>query len=198
MRAVPDLTMDALAGTSESTPLFAGVLALAAQLNHAPVGPINDVLYRVLGPKGAQDGITDIVTGSDSVPGAPGLSAGPGFDPATGWGTINAATFVPALVDAVRAQHAPNVPSQQAAAALAKLRGNAHLTGPSQLRATGFLPGHPVHLLIDGKQATVLTADDAGAIDYPLNPSALHLAPGKHTLVLHSMLIDEQTTYTSK
>ncbi|HJP75077.1 MAG TPA: S53 family peptidase [Pseudonocardiaceae bacterium] len=199
MRAVPDLTMDGMAGTSESTPLFAGVLALAAQLNHAPVGPINNVLYQVLGPKGTQDGISDIVTGSNSVPGAPGLSAGPGFDPATGWGTINAATFVPALIDAVRAQHAPNIPSLQAAAALAKLRGGAHLTGDARrLVSTGFLPGHPVHLLIDGKQVTTLTADDTGAIGYPVDPATLHLAPGRHTMVLHSMLIDQQLSFTSK
>jgi subtilase family serine protease len=192
MRSVPDLTMDALDGTSESTPLFAGVLALATQLNHAPVGPINNVLYQVLGPKGTADGVTDIVTGTNSVPAAPGLSAAPGYDPATGWGTINAATFVPALVNAVRAQHAPNIPSQQAAAALAKLRGAAHVEGGT-LTATGFLPGHPVHVLIDGKQIAAVTADGTGAIRYPL-----HVKPGRHTLTAHSMLIDEQATFTGK
>jgi subtilase family serine protease len=197
MRAVPDITMDALDGTSESTPLFAGVLALATQLNHAPVGPINNVLYQVLGPKGAQQGITDIVTGSNTVPGAPGLAAAPGYDPATGWGTINAATFVPALVTAVRAQRAPNIPSQQAATALATLRGAAHLTG-TQLTATGFLPGHPVHLTVDGQQVATVTADDTGSIGYPLNPAALHLKPGRHQLIAHSMLVDEQVTFTSK
>ena len=191
MRAVPDLTMDALDGTSESTPLFAGVLALAAQLNHAPIGPINNALYQVLGPKGAAAGITDIVTGNNSVPDAPGLTAAPGYDPATGWGTINAATFVPALVTAVRAQRAPNIPSQQAAAALATLRGAAHVDN-GQLTATGFLPGHPVHLIIDGQQVATATADDAGAIACPL-----HVKPGKHQLTAHSMLLDEQLTFTS-
>jgi len=53
MRSVPDLTMDAADGTSEAAPLLAGVLALATQLNHGEnVGPINNVLYGVLGPLG--------------------------------------------------------------------------------------------------------------------------------------------------
>jgi subtilase family serine protease len=192
MRAVPDITMDATGGTSESTPLFAGVLALAAQLNHAPVGPINNALYQVLGPKGAQDGITDIVTGSNSVPKAPGLSAAPGFDPATGWGTIDAATFVPALVNAVRAQRAPNIPSQQAAAALAALRGDIHVTN-SRVTATGFLPGHPVHLAVDGKQIATVTADGNGDIGYQFDP-----APGRHLLTAQSMLLDQQTPFTTR
>jgi hypothetical protein len=34
MRSVPDITMDAQSGTSESAPMVAGVLALATQLNH--------------------------------------------------------------------------------------------------------------------------------------------------------------------
>ena len=197
MRSVPDITMDAYNGTSESTPLFAGVLALAAQLNHAPVGPINNVLYQVLGPKGAADGIADIATGNNSVPAAPGLAAAPGFDEASGWGTVDAATFVPALVTAVRAQRAPNIPSQQAAAALATLRAALHLAN-GQLTATGFLPGHPVHLSVDGRQITTVTADGNGDISCPFDPATLHLPPGKHLLTTQSMLLDQQLSFTSK
>jgi hypothetical protein len=60
--AVPDITMDAQDGTSEAAPLFAGVLALATQLNHADVGPVNPALYGILGPAGARAGITDVVS----------------------------------------------------------------------------------------------------------------------------------------
>ena len=56
MRSVPDITADAQDGTSESAPEFAGILALAAQLNRGSVGPINDALYNVLGPQGARAG----------------------------------------------------------------------------------------------------------------------------------------------
>jgi subtilase family serine protease len=197
MRAVPDITMDALDGTSESTPLFAGVLALASQLNHAPLGPINNVLYQALGPKGGPAGITDIVTGPNSVPSAPGLSAGPGFDQASGWGTVDADTFVPALVNAVRAQKAPNIPSQRAEAALATLRDAIHLTN-GRLTATGFLPGHPVHLTVNNQPVATVTADGNGDISYAFNPATLHLPAGNHTLTAHSMLLDQQLSFTSR
>ncbi len=44
--------MDAQDGTSEAAPLLNGVMALATQMNHGNVGPINPALYRVLGPAG--------------------------------------------------------------------------------------------------------------------------------------------------
>jgi subtilase family serine protease len=202
MRSVPDITMDAHSGTSESTPLFAAVLALAAQLNHGSVGPVNDAIYRVLGPRGATDGITDIVTGSNSVPEAHGFPAHAGFDVATGWGTIDASRFVPALVTAVRAQHGPNSPSRQAAAALNRLRHAAHVpdigtAGSANLTATGFLPKHPVRLAIDGHPIGTLTASTVGAVSYRVTPATLALPPGRHTVTLDSMLLTETATFTS-
>jgi subtilase family serine protease len=194
MRSVPDITMDAQSGTSESTPLFAAVLALAAQLNHGSVGAVNDALYRVLGPQGRQAGITDIVTGSNSVPKARGFAAHAGFDVATGWGTIDASRFVPALVSAVRAQHGQNSPSQQAAAALDRLRHAAHVAGGTNLTATGFLPKHPVRLAIDGRAVAAVTASTVGAVSYRISSA---LPPGRHTVTLDSMLLTETTTFTS-
>jgi hypothetical protein len=67
-RSVPDITMDAAGGTSESAPLLAGVLALATQLNHGRnVGPINNALYHVLGATGLKDGIADVVSGNNTL-----------------------------------------------------------------------------------------------------------------------------------
>jgi len=41
------------------------------------------------------------VTGDNSQDGVVGFTAAKGFDIASGWGTIDAATFVPALVKAL-------------------------------------------------------------------------------------------------
>ncbi|MGH3155342.1 MAG: S53 family peptidase, partial [Streptosporangiaceae bacterium] len=103
MRSVPDITMDSQDGTSEASPLFAGVLSLATQLNGADVGPISPALYGALGPAGARDGIADVVRGDDTAHGIPGFAAAKGFDVASGWGTVNASRFVPSLVTATRA-----------------------------------------------------------------------------------------------
>ncbi len=109
-RSVPDITMDAQAGTSEAAPMMAGVLALATQLNHGRnLGPINPVLYDILGPLGPHAGLSDVVSGNNSVIDSsgdvlvPGFTAARGFDVASGWGTVDAAEFGPALVAGTRA-----------------------------------------------------------------------------------------------
>jgi subtilase family serine protease len=203
MRSVPDITMDAQDGTSESAPEFAGILALAAQLNRGSVGDVNDALYNELGPKGTKAGITDVVTGDNSTATVPGFTAGNGFDVATGWGSLDASKFVPSLVDAVRGQHG-NSPQRQAAAALSDLQHNVRLTsadvpagGTSYLLAGGFIPAHPVTLSVDGTTVATLTANNLGEVTSQLDPAAMTLAAGRHTVTLHSLLIDETTSFRS-
>lgn len=209
MRSVPDITMDAQDGTSEAAPLFAGVLALAAQLNHGAVGPVNSALYQVLGPRGTQSGIADVITGDNSVPAGktsaavPGFTATAGFDVATGWGTIDGSRFVPALVAATRDQEHGS-PRQQAADALARLQHGIRMTAgnipsgqSSYLFAGGFLPLHPITLAVDGRTIATLTANTLGTVTYAVDPSLLALATGRHTLTLHSLLLTQTTTFRS-
>ncbi|MEU1287441.1 S53 family peptidase [Kitasatospora sp. NPDC005856] len=100
-RSVPDIVMQGAAGTSQSAPLFAGVLALAVQLHHGPMGDINPTLYR-LGAAGPAAGIVDVTEGSNTYAEVPGFTAGPGFDTASGWGTVDVPRFVRVLARAVR------------------------------------------------------------------------------------------------
>ena len=102
-RSLPDITMQGIEGTSMATPLFGAVLALATQLHGGPLGFINNALYQ-LGPKGAKDGIVDVTQGNNSQYGVPGFAAGKGFDIASGWGTVDPASFVPALVKQIGKQ----------------------------------------------------------------------------------------------
>jgi hypothetical protein len=91
--------------------MVGGVMALVTQLNGGRnVGPVNPALYRVLGPMGQRAGISDVVSGNNSVIDSKtgqvlvqGFTAEPGFDVASGWGTIDASKFVPALVAATQA-----------------------------------------------------------------------------------------------
>ncbi len=92
-----------IGGTSESCPLFAGVAALAEQAAGHRLGNIDSALY-LLGHlsqvpwAGAGTGIVDITSGNNSDHGVTGHNAGPGYDEASGWGTVDVAEFVPALV----------------------------------------------------------------------------------------------------
>lgn len=206
MRSVPDITMDAQDGTSEAAPMFAGVLALAAQLNHGSIGPLNNVLYNVLGPREAQAGIADVVTGNNSATSptvfVPGLAATTGFDVVSGWGTIDASKFVPDLVAAIRAQDKQHSPQRQALDALTRLQHSIQLTntdiGPDGVRfmaAAGFLPHHPVRLGIDNREVATITANTLGSVSFIVDPALLKLPPGQHTLTLRSMLLTETASF---
>jgi subtilase family serine protease len=98
-----------VAGTSEASPEFAGIVAMADQVAGHRLGNINKALYELrygnglvdvtqgnntLGPFINSDGIAYTVVGFD---------AGAGYDLASGLGTVDAAKFVPAL-----ARHAKN------------------------------------------------------------------------------------------
>jgi subtilase family serine protease len=126
-RGVPDISMSAacnggvdayqsflgqpagwypVCGTSEATPLFAGIVALADQVAGRPLGVINPALY-ALSASGAP-GIVDVTSGNNTVSftqahtlrTVTGFDAGPGYDLASGVGTVDADTFVPELAQA--------------------------------------------------------------------------------------------------
>lgn len=88
-------------GSSGAAAQFAGIVAMADQLAGHRLGLINPALYR-LGLRSQRGdrstGIVPITVGDNSYNGVAGYKAGPGYDLATGWGTIDAAKFVPALV----------------------------------------------------------------------------------------------------
>jgi subtilase family serine protease len=91
-------------GTSEATPLFAGVVALADQVAGHPLGLINPALYK-MSAIGPASGIVDVTKGNNTVSFSQGgqlhtvtgFSARTGYDLASGVGTVNAAKFVPKL-----------------------------------------------------------------------------------------------------
>jgi subtilase family serine protease len=90
-------------GTSEATPLFAGIVALAVQQAHHSLGLINPALYQMSALH--MPGLVDVTSGNNTVAFAQdghqhtvqGSAAGPGYDLASGLGTVNAALFVPEL-----------------------------------------------------------------------------------------------------
>jgi subtilase family serine protease len=121
-RGTPDISMSAAAngaawiyasfrgpqwelagGTSEATPMFAGLVALADQAAGRRLGLINPALY-TLGAAAERGepgtGIVDIRSGTNSFGGVAGYAATIGYDLASGWGTIDAAQLVPALAHA--------------------------------------------------------------------------------------------------
>jgi subtilase family serine protease len=105
-----------IGGTSEAGPLFAGIVVLADQFAGHSLGYLNPALY-AMAQSGARDGIVPISQGgntftyclasdvesndscasSSDLVTVPGFNADGHYNEATGWGTVDAALFVPAL-----------------------------------------------------------------------------------------------------
>ena len=89
-------------GTSEATPEFAAIVALAAQVARHPLGLINPTLYAMLARHAS--GLVDVTSGNNTVSfyqGTPsklykvtGYPTRKGYDLVTGVGTVNATPFV--------------------------------------------------------------------------------------------------------
>jgi subtilase family serine protease len=94
-------------GTSASTPLWAGIAALADQDAHRQLGLLNDGLYRIGRSTQYHQAFHDITHGNNTVtlPSGKrlkGYRTRPGWDPVSGWGTPNAQVLVPLLGKEVR------------------------------------------------------------------------------------------------
>ncbi len=98
-------------GTSAATPEFSGIVAMADQLAGHPLGWLNDALYSL----GNRGGVVDVTQGNNDIGPftnsdgqtyhVPGFAAGPGYDLASGLGTIDALRFVPALAISAGRDH---------------------------------------------------------------------------------------------
>jgi subtilase family serine protease len=123
MRGVPDVAADAdsttamsllftggvpipAQGTSAATPLWAAVIALADQEAGQHLGFVNPAIYAIARSPAYHRAFHDVTTGDNSVFWPTrlftGYTAGPGWDPVTGWGSPNAQYLVPLLAHAAR------------------------------------------------------------------------------------------------
>jgi subtilase family serine protease len=85
-------------GTSESSPLFSGIVAIADQAVGHRLGDLNPLLYSHL----ALPGVVDVTSGNNSFAGVTGFDATPGYDLASGIGTVDAFNFVSGVVHLTR------------------------------------------------------------------------------------------------
>lgn len=101
----PPNTFSIVGGTSEATPLFSGIVAIADQVAGHSLGQINPSMYKL--EKSPTSGIVDVTEGDNEFTvfdeegntlfTVPGYQARPGYDMASGLGTVNALTFTHAL-----------------------------------------------------------------------------------------------------
>ena len=78
----------AAAGTSNSAPLWGGLVALADQYAHRDLGFVNPTIYAIGRSSSYHKAFHDITNGYNGYP------ASAGWDPVTGWGTPNATVLI--------------------------------------------------------------------------------------------------------
>ena len=104
--AFGDSSLGSAIGTSASTPLWAGVIALADQQAGQHLGFVNPAIYAIARGPAYHQAFHDVVTGDNSVIWPTGVftgyNAGPGWDPVTGWGSPDAQYLVPLLARTAR------------------------------------------------------------------------------------------------
>jgi subtilase family serine protease len=89
-------------GTSGSAPLWAGIIALADQYANRHLGFVNPAIYQIARGSDYHQAFHDVTAGPENTAEFPhgtitGYSAGPGWDPTTGWGSPDANLLVPLL-----------------------------------------------------------------------------------------------------
>lgn len=97
-------TWQPVGGTSASTPVWAGIMALADQMAGKPLGFITPTLYKLAAnPTTYARDFHDVTVGNNSNPvvGVQGYSAGTGWDAVSGLGTPDAENLVPDLIKTV-------------------------------------------------------------------------------------------------
>jgi len=96
-----------IGGTSEASPEFSGIIAIADQVAGHGLGLINPALYAM--EAAGDPGIVDVTNGTNTVTfpqggsthTVRGFNAVDGYDLSSGVGTVNAALFIPELVHAI-------------------------------------------------------------------------------------------------
>ena len=204
-RDVPDLSLNSsshdgylvlmngqmyvVGGTSAAAPSLAGLLALAVQKTGARLGNANPALY-TLAAKQAIGGAAvfhDITVGNNSVPGVSGFSAEPGYDAATGLGSVDASLLVNHWKDAAVPTPAFQASANPASISVTQGSGatvtlSVTVSGgfnSSIALSTGALPAG----LTANLSANSLAAPGSGSVTLKLSAGA-QMTPGSYTLTL--------------
>jgi uncharacterized membrane protein len=176
MRAVPDVAMSAaghdayimvengnfygIAGTSASSPSFAGLMALLVQSRGGKgQGSANPGLYALAGKAAGPFHATP--TGNNSVPGVPGFTASGGtYNLATGLGSVDGALLVSEWASPVTSTSVDFALSESAASGTALTGGTAKFT--VSVTESG-----------SGKSAVALTAKSATGVTVSIAPASI-------------------------
>jgi subtilase family serine protease len=189
--------LDVAGGTSASMAGFAGLMALVEQKTGARLGVANPVLYALANSSYAGSVFHDVTTGANASPctsgslgcgssGSIGFAATAGYDQATGWGSVDAASLVNdwALVTPLVTTGGTTATTTNLAASASPVSAGTAVTlsatVASAVSTNNAAPTGSVQFTVDGVASGPAVALAAGAATYALNTSSLSV--GNHTI----------------
>ncbi len=197
--------LSVVGGTSVAAPSFAGVLALVQQKIGSRIGNANPIIYALANSPSYTTIFNDTATGNNAsaceagTPDCPnggsiGYNAGPGYDLATGWGTISAFNLannwssVTPIIDS-GATHIISATSVTTSAPICGVSGGSLALSVTVINGTfnnngnpnvGATPTGTVQFLVDNVATGSPVALSGGRATYTLATSAL--SSGGHTV----------------
>lgn len=199
--------LNVVGGTSVAAPAFAGILALVQQKNGLNgIGNANPYLYGLGINPAYANSFNDVTGGNNNSPcqagtpdcpngGSIGYSAGPGYDLATGWGSVNVANLAANWALSTPTTDIDKYPTYISATTLTSSSPICGISGgtlPLTVTVTndtldnngkpetGPTPTGTVQFLVDNKPSGNSVALSAGTATFTLNTSAL--SSGGHTV----------------
>lgn len=173
-------------GTSFGAPIFSGILAILAQkLNAGRLGNVNPQIY-TLAASNDSGAFHDTTSGNNKVPCAAGstnctsspigYAAGPGYDLASGWGSIDAASFI-GLFPASSSNATTTVLTASNSAPV--VNNAVMLTAMVTSNSGATTPAGSVQFVVDGAKAGGAVTLSNGSAAYSYTPATA----GSHTIV---------------
>ncbi|HZY73485.1 MAG TPA: protease pro-enzyme activation domain-containing protein [Edaphobacter sp.] len=199
--------LNVVGGTSVAAPAFAGILALVQQKNGLNgIGNANPYLYGLGNNPAYANSFNDVTGGNNNSPcqtgtpdcpngGSIGYSAGPGYDLATGWGSVNVANLANNWALSTPATDIDKYPRYISATTLTSSSPICGISGgtlPLSVTVTndtldgngrpetGPVPTGTVQFLVDNKPSGSPVTLSGGTATFTLNTSAL--SSGGHTV----------------
>ena len=199
--------LNVVGGTSVAAPAFAGILALVQQKNGLNgIGNANPYLYGLGINPAYANSFNDVTSGNNNSPcqvgtpdcpngGSIGYSAGPGYDLATGWGSVNVANLATNWALSTPTTDIDKYPTYISATTLTSSSPICGISGgtlPLSVTVTndtldnngnpetGPTPTGTVQFLVDNKPSGTPVALSGGTATFTLNTSAL--SSGGHTV----------------
>ncbi len=109
-----------IGGTSLSAPIFAGLSRVIAQIaGVARLGNLNPIMYQLARQNYDTAGFHDVTVGNNTANGVAGFNAGPGYDQASGLGTVDFNVFANSVKNLLATEPSPTATATQTPTATA-------------------------------------------------------------------------------